>query len=632
MERERGDEATEAHGTGATPSSWEPMAFLLGSSPPAHFDALPSLNLCLSPQGLKSGTEPELGKSECLPAASRASAVAELETAEQCARPSRDESCEDNLSMSSSSTSFATNAHTGTLGGAAEQSEHQVQTGNSSGKRFICQRCSRDFSTMSHLRRHARDVHQNMRKFACNLCGTAFKRRQHLESHHATFHCKGSLSSAPEGDPVLGLVNPMPIRYGTSWECSRSSRAGDDPSGPCRIDLDKSLPPLNPIDDVSRRMAWTSMRPEHAGGTQEKRERGQSCGSTRRSRRTNDSPEVSSVEYLPPVDWLSEPRSTPRASSTGSMAASSALATEDTSRMLPTDADRQDEIPTSIGGDRMSFFTNHSNERMSPSGWAQAWFGHSDIPERARSQSDPIPTPPSSQILTSLSSHETEHVNALTSVPLPKPMSGEESPDPEMMRILDAYTRNVCFAKLFEDNAIPKLDTDPRKDSLRCEVIQENPLDCAPVPDELHELVAHYARRSPIPENTGDIGHASLPSSSAQVDAIQRREPSHRSLYDQSVPQTQAVMAPVPLPTNLYTYIPMVAETDARSWHGQPMTWHERGASISAKRACETTLPSPSTGTGGANTPLETTSVAQSNHEKEKDEPQNRGAFRWGVL
>ena len=69
-----------------------------------------------------------------------------------------------------------------------------------------CKICKKTFKSVYHMKRHAENVHESIRKYACDKCQLVFKRKEHLNDHqtvHAserTFRCE-----------LCG--------YSSSWKC-----------------------------------------------------------------------------------------------------------------------------------------------------------------------------------------------------------------------------------------------------------------------------------------------------------------------------------------------------------------------------------------------------------------------------
>ncbi|KAA8490985.1 Zinc finger protein [Porphyridium purpureum] len=53
---------------------------------------------------------------------------------------------------------------------------------------FRCETCGKEFRRMSELRRHAKTIHEGVRKHSCSQCDLSFSQLSHLNSHIRTIH------------------------------------------------------------------------------------------------------------------------------------------------------------------------------------------------------------------------------------------------------------------------------------------------------------------------------------------------------------------------------------------------------------------------------------------------------------
>lgn len=625
MDRQRTGEGAETQATGASPSSRGAAAIVLGTSPPANLVGMPSFLLCMSPERTAWNAEAIVGESERAPAPLSAELAAEFEAGRRVDSDSKDGHGEDSLSVSSSSTSFATSINSGRADSREEPSANQLQLANLSGTRIACQRCDRNFSSMSHLRRHTRDVHQNVRKYACVHCGTAFKRRQHLESHSATCNRRNQPSRATEWEQTLATLRLPPSWPGAIHEETQSMAVASALGGSGPAGFERSLPPLLPVDEVSQRMSRASTRVESAGG-RSKNQRARSCEISCCQRKPMHDPQTLPLEYWPPIDWLSDPRSSQQPSSTGSTSANPSFAAETSSETHLSGFEKQRESPATLFGDRMSFFTNNSTGNASLSDLPRTLTDYGNVPTRNRSQSDPARFLVFNQNLASPLSHKTEHLDASASASQSARMTDGESSDPEMLRILDTYTWNVCFSKLFGNGDALWLETDTPQNSVMSGMMDGPSANNGPMTDELDALFAQHDRNVQRPAHSL---HSLLSTSGASSNT--QRMPD-RSLRNRAVSQMRAMMAPAPLPTNLYTHIPSEPAMNMSPKEDRPYSSYQSKAPLSPRRdrqVASASLRASSTEQVGSS---EIEADSGSNAQRMTNSGQDKGNHYWGTL
>lgn len=587
--QERNRESAKEQSAGEPAQQVDMWASLMGSSPILKLEKLSNVMMEVPPCVGSLGIERWYGQDARYSKDASAGVGA---NEEQAPDTSRDCSFDETLSVSSSSTSAVTGAPTLNTDNRVDAPFVPGTTAGTSALRFVCPRCERSFSSASHLRRHTRDVHQNVRKHGCDLCGMAFKRRQHLTSHYEACARRLRYPMRPDQNACLVGTHPSHAPAGVIQEHGPQHDVACRTSDVMLTDAERFLPPLNPVDSAHRRCVRGPAAAAAAPVASERRsrlqkhEKAHSCSDLLLLDQAERNAAKLYAEFRPPADWFSQLHSSSLASSAASNETVLMGEVECTGGKRGKGLESCYGVPGSTLEDRLSFFTNNSSGTGSYPDWLAGFRDASSEVMRARSASDPSTCMPPQDARRAVTlSQAAPHAQgaALDTTLRASRSDSRESTDPEMLRILDSYARYVCISKLFEDIVTKLRGTDTGSDAKSTAAALSATKMQPPMLDELYAIISEGSHLAP--DSASCPHHQSMPvSSTAPTGATTNAAAPKRgeSLH------ADALMAPAPLPTNLYTHIPSDTCGDERCWRDESMRFHvgERSGRSRPYREC----------------------------------------------